>query len=128
MTISRFLAGCVLAAGTMPAAQAHHSPAMFDFQKQATVTGTVRAFQWTNPHAYIQLLVKDAKGREQEWSFEMGAPMYLYKHGWRPGTLKSGQTITITYAALRKGGTAGLALKVFGPKGEELGIPSSGAQ
>jgi hypothetical protein len=108
--------------------QAHHSPAMFDFQKQATVTGTVRAFQWTNPHAYIQLLVKDAKGHDQEWSFEMGAPMYLYAHGWRPGTVKAGQTITITYAALRKGGSAGLALKVIGADGKELGTPSSGAQ
>src|SRR5690348_5900471 len=127
MRVSRTLTALVLAV-CLHGAQAHHSPAMFDFQKQATVTGTVRAFQWTNPHAYVQLLVKDAKGREQEWSFEMGAPMYLYAHGWRPGTVKSGQTITVTYAALRKGGPAGLALKVIGADGKELGTPSSGAQ
>lgn len=127
MRVSRLLMTWVLAVSLQPA-QAHHSPAMFDFQKQATVTGTVRTFQWTNPHAYIQLLVKDAKGRDQEWSFEMGAPMYLYAHGWRPGAVKAGQTITVTYAALRKGGTAGLALKVIGADGKELGTPSSGAQ
>ena len=43
--------------------QAHHSPAMFDGSKQLTLTGTVRLFQWTNPHSYIQLIVKT-----DEWS------------------------------------------------------------
>lgn len=113
------LAGLLVMSGA--AALAHHSPAMFDFQKQATVTGTVRAFQWTNPHAYIQLMVKDPKGLEQEWSFEMGAPMYLKAHGWRPSTLKNGQTITITYATLRKGGHAGLALSVLDAAGKPVG-------
>ena len=110
------------------AAGAHHSPAMFDLQAQAKVTGTVRAFQWTNPHSYIQLLVKDAKGREQEWSFEMAAPMYLYAHGWRPSTVKAGDTLTITYAPLRKGGPAGLAVEVIGANGKPLGSPSAVSQ
>ncbi|MEP7313243.1 MAG: DUF6152 family protein [Pseudomonadota bacterium] len=112
----------------LPAAQAHHSPAMFDMQKQTTVSGTVRAFQWTNPHAYIQLLVKDAKGHDQEWSFELGAPMYLYAHGWRPSSVKAGQTITVTYASLRKGGPAGLAVNVVGADGKPLGSPSLGTK
>jgi hypothetical protein len=106
------------------AAQAHHSPTMFDFQKQATVTGTVREFQWTNPHSYIQLKVKDDKGREQEWSFELGAPLYLYRHGWRPGTLKSGDTVTIKYAPLRPGKKkvhGGLAVEVRDASGKPFG-------
>jgi hypothetical protein len=128
MTGSRSLIACTLVILGMPAAQAHHSPAMFDFQKQNTVSGTVRAFQWTNPHAYIQLLVKDAKGRDQEWSFELGAPMYLYAHGWRPSSVKAGQTITVTYASLHKGGPAGLALNVVGADGKPLGPPSAGTK
>jgi phage-related protein len=50
------------------ALHAHHSPAMFDFSKQLTLTGTVREFQWTNPHSYIQLVVKpsDGAGAEQK--------------------------------------------------------------
>ena len=110
------------------AAWAHHSPAMFDLQAQGKVSGTVRAFQWTNPHSYIQLVVKDAKGHEQEWSFEMAAPMYLYAHGWRPSTVKAGDTLTITYAPLRKGGPAGLAVEVIGANGKPLGSPSSVSQ
>ena len=54
----------VVAAGVP--AQAHHSFAMFDLQKQVTVSGTVRQFQWTNPHAYIQLVAKDASGNDVE--------------------------------------------------------------
>lgn len=123
--------GSLVCAGIMAAATAawaHHSPAMFDLQAQAKVTGTVRAFQWTNPHSYIQLMVKDAKGREQEWSFEMAAPMYLYAHGWRPSSIKAGDTLTITYAPLRKGGQAGLAVEVTGANGKPLGSPSSVSQ
>ena len=89
-----------LAAGT---AQAHHSFAMFDMTKEVTVSGTVRQFQWTNPHAYIQVVAKDAEGRDVEWSMEMGAPMYLYARGWRPGSLKAGTRITVTLNPLRNG-------------------------
>ena len=78
------------------ALRAHHSPAMFDFSKQLTLTGTVRAFQWTNPHSYIQLVVEpsDGTGTKQEWSLEMGANVYLYERGWRPSTVKAGDTLT----------------------------------
>ena len=51
------------------------TPRALESVVNSPVTGTVQAFQWTNPHSYIQLVVKDAHGREQEWSCEMGAPM-----------------------------------------------------
>lgn len=109
-----------LAAGAPPLS-AHHSAAMFDQQKTLELTGTVRLFQWNNPHCYIQLLVPDAQGRQTEWSLEMGAPMYLYNRGWRPSTLKPGDRITVKYSPLRKGGTAGLLLEARGADGRELG-------
>ena len=62
---------------TTSVAFAHHSPAMFDMQKRVELTGTVREFQWTNPHSYIQLLVKDKAGMEVEWSLEMAGPTFL---------------------------------------------------
>lgn len=96
---------------------AHHSASGFDQTKSATVTGVVREFEWTNPHAYIQLKVKDKAGKEQEWSFEMGPPYTLQKHGWKPGTLRPGQTITVVYNPLRKGGNSGLTQKVLDEKG-----------
>jgi hypothetical protein len=101
---------------------AHHSPAMFDFSKPLSLTGTVRLFQWTNPHSYIQLIVKPADGAEQEWSLEMGANAYLYNLGWRPSTVKAGDTLTVTVVPLRSGKAgAGLLIEAKTAAGKTLG-------
>jgi hypothetical protein len=100
---------------------AHHSPAMFDFSKELTLTGTVRLFQWTNPHSYIQLVVKPGDGPEQEWSLEMGANAYLYNLGWRPSTVKAGDTLTVVVVPLRNGGQAGLLVRATTADGKSLG-------
>ena len=63
---------------------AHHSHAMFDSEKQVTLVGTVKEFQWNNPHCWIQLLVPnldDPKAEPVEWAVEMGAPIQLLRHG-----------------------------------------------
>lgn len=106
-------------------AEAHHSFAMFDQGKTVTITGTVRQFQWTNPHCYIQVMAKDAKGVMKEWSFEMGAPMYLYANGWRPKTLKAGDQIVIRMYPLRNGQPGGLVIDVKTPDGKTLGNKST---
>jgi hypothetical protein len=112
---------CLVAAlAAAPSASAHHSPVMFDQSKTVTLSGTVRLFQWTNPHCYIQLLVDDG-GRQSEWNMEMGAPVYLYNRGWRPSTLKAGDRITITAAPLRSGASGGLVLSVIGADGRPVG-------
>jgi hypothetical protein len=119
----RFAAGLAVAllAGSTVPALAHHSAAMFDQQKKVELTGTVRLFQWTNPHCYIQLLVKNAQGKEEEWSLELGAPMYLYNRGWRPSTLKPGDQLVVTLSPLRKGGRAGLLVEARRVDGRPLG-------
>ena len=119
----KYLALAAAVALALPAGQAgaHHSFAMFDLQKQVTVSGTVRQFQWTNPHAYIQLVAKDASGNDVEWSMEMGAPMYLYARGWRPGTLKAGQRITVTLNPLRNGKPGGVVRDVTDANGKAIG-------
>jgi hypothetical protein len=118
-----FVAAAMLGAG---AADAHHSPVMFDQTKQVTLTGTVREFQWTNPHSYIQLLVKNDEGQEVEWSLEMGASVYLYNLGWRPSSIKAGETLTVTVAPLRKGGNGGLLLKAMRADGTPIGREVAG--
>ena len=102
-------------------ALAHHSPVMFDQAQQVTLTGTVREFQWTNPHSYIQLVVKNDQGQDEEWSLEMGASVYLYNLGWRPSIVKAGDTLTVTIAPLRKGGKGGLLLKAATADGKPIG-------
>ena len=120
------LAGAValtIVGGAVPAG-AHHSFAMFDMAKDVTVTGTVRVFQWTNPHSYIQLMVPDASGKQVEWSIEMGAPMYLYARGWRPGSLKAGMTIVVLVHPLRNGKPGGAVQTVKTADGKEIGRTS----
>src|SRR5262245_6635390 len=109
------------AAALAPTSFAHHSPVMFDQSQPLTLTGTVRQFQWTNPHSYVQLVVKNADGQDVEWNVEMAAPTYLYNLGWRPGTLKSGDTVILTVAPLRKGGNGGLLLKATTADGKPIG-------
>ncbi|MBO9600872.1 MAG: hypothetical protein J7496_00035 [Novosphingobium sp.] len=98
-------------------ADAHHSMAMFDMSKTVTVSGTVKEFQWTNPHCYIQVLGKDGK----EWSMEMGAPMYLYSNGWRPKSVKPGDQITARLYPLRDGKPGGVVIDVKTADGKILG-------
>ena len=113
------LAGAVaLVAGT---AQAHHSFAMFDMTKEVTVSGTVKEFQWTNPHAYIQLEARDEQGRDVEWSMEMGAPMYLYARGWRPSSLRAGMQVRVTLNPLRNGRPGGVVRDVVTAYGRQIG-------
>lgn len=110
----------LLLAGT-PQADAHHSMAMFDSQKEVTISGVVREFQWSNPHCYIQVMAKDAQGRDVEWSMEMGAPMYLYARGWRPGSLKAGTPVSVKISPLRSGEPGGVVLAVNRPDGQPVG-------
>jgi hypothetical protein len=99
---------------------AHHSPSMFGGEP-LTLTGTVREFQWTNPHSYIQLVVEREDGTAEEWSLEMGANAYLYNLGWRPSTVKAGDRLTVTIEPLRNGKPGGLVIEVTTPDGETVG-------
>lgn len=111
--------GLCFIAAIIPAAHAHHSPVMFDNTRSVSVSGTVREFQWGNPHCYIQLV--DDTPSHAEWSMEMGAPIYLANKGWRPSTLKPGDRVKITVAPLRSGANGGLVLDVVSLDGKTIG-------
>jgi len=103
--------------------QAHHSGAMFDYDKSVTLAGTVKQFQWTNPHCWIELSVGGDNGAE-DWSVEMGAPLQLYQGGWKPGTLKPGDEIKVVVRPTRDGTTkAGLFVSATRADGSVLGKP-----
>jgi Family of unknown function (DUF6152) len=107
--------------GAASSATAHHSAAMFDQTREVTLSGTVRDFQWTSPHCYIQLLASKDSSPVQEWSLEMAAPMYLYRLGWRPSTVKAGDKITVSVHPLRDGKRGGLLFKATTADGRQLG-------
>lgn len=102
-------------------ALAHHSFAMFDADKTMELTGTVKEFQWTNPHSWLQVMVTDEKGTTAEWSLEMGAPGGLARSGWRPKTVVPGDKVTVSIHPLKDGSAGGQLLTVVLPNGTKMG-------
>jgi len=88
-------------------ALAHHSAAMFDNQKVKELTGTVKEFQWKNPHVWIQVYVPNAGGVKEEWSVEGGGPNSLSRQGWRPTTFKPGDAVSIKVNPMKDGSLGG---------------------
>lgn len=118
--------GGVLAAWFSLPAPAHHSFAMFDRDQEVTLVGTVREFQWTNPHSWIEMDVPDEGGVLQHWSVEMNSPNNLGRQGWRSSTLKPGDKVTVIINPLRDGKKGGLFVAVTLPSGKVLGDPTRG--
>lgn len=77
------------------AAYAHHATASFDMTNSITVKGTVTGYDWTNPHVYIYVDVKNDKGATEKWSVEMASTGMLARAGWRRDTVKPGDEITV---------------------------------
>ena len=116
----------VIALAGVPAL-AHHSFAMFDQRKVMTLEGTVHEFQWTNPHSFIELDVTTA-GKVRRWSIELNSPNNLTRQGWRRGSLRAGEQISVRIAPLRNGQPGGLFLDLRKADGRVLdsGLPKNG--
>ena len=102
---------CVLLGAALPA-YAHHSFGMFDNTREVWLEGTIREFQWTNPHAWIQVMVADEKGAEVEWSLEGGSPNILSRNGWKRTVLQPGDKVRILIYPLKSGEPGGSFLEV----------------
>ena len=100
--LAAFLAICVPAI-----VYGHHSSAMFDKETVREVTATVREFQWTNPHIWIQILIENADGELEEWSIEGGGTNTLFRRGWRPDSFEPGDVIEIRFNPMKDGSAAG---------------------
>jgi len=110
-----------LAAGT--SAWAHHSFALFDAQKNMTLEGEVKEFQWTNPHTWIQLIVVDAAGKNVEWSIEGSSAATMARQGWSRMALKPGDHALVVIHPL-KDGTRGGSLVSATVNGQVIGARS----
>lgn len=125
--IAPWLAAGTLALAAGTSALAHHSFAMFDQKKMMTLDGTVHEFQWTNPHAFIELDVASG-GKLQRWSIELNSPNNLKRQGWVRNSLRPGEKVKVRIAPLRNGKHGGLFLDLTKPDGKVLdsGLPKDG--
>jgi hypothetical protein len=99
------------------AVDAHHSTAMFDMQKSVTLSGTIKEFQWTNPHTWIVFEVPTAGGGSDEYGIEGMSPNYLARNGWDKHTLSSGDKVELIIHPLRDGRKGGFDVSVKKPDG-----------
>ena len=104
--INGIIAGGLLVLSTAPVS-AHHSSAMFDKDRIVEVAATVREFQWTNPHIWIQILIENDDGELEEWSIEGGGTNTLFRRGWRPTSFNAGDEIVIRFNPMKDGSAAG---------------------
>jgi hypothetical protein len=116
------LAVLTLAYGTV--ATAHHSFAMFDQSKQLPLNGTVHDFQWTNPHAFIDVDVPNSAGGLDLWKVELNSPNNLKRQGWKSTQMKTGDKVTVVINPLRDGTKGGLFIAVTLPDGKIMGDPT----
>jgi Family of unknown function (DUF6152) len=119
MRVTLMVLASLLLGGIGPAV-AHHSYAMFDRTRELTVTGDVKAWQFTNPHSWLQVLVKGADGAEVNYGFESANPLELSRLGWTRSSLQPGDHVTVSYQPLRNGALGGELVSVVKPDGAKL--------
>jgi uncharacterized protein DUF6152 len=106
--MGRALVTAGLIALTAAGLSAHHSFAAFDTSAEKTISGTVKQFDWTNPHTWIWVDVPNNKGSVDTYGFEGMSPNYLARRGWSKTTVKPGDSITVTYRPMRDGSNGGM--------------------
>jgi uncharacterized protein DUF6152 len=84
-----------------PATRAHHSTAEFDYTKAYRLEGEVKEFQWTNPHSWVQVLVPNQEGGTDEWGFELGAPLFNIRMGWKSNSVVPGDHVKVLFCPSR---------------------------
>lgn len=118
-TILAVSTAALLAAGS-GAALAHHSFAPFNMESEKTISGTVKKFDWTNPHTWIWLDVVNDKGGVDTWGIEGMSPNFLGRRGWSKNSLKAGDKVTIVVRPLRDGTPGGMFVRATLADGREL--------
>lgn len=113
-----FFATMVLLSGTP--ALAHHSGAMFDRTQTVVLTGTVKQYQFTNPHVWLEMIVPGKDKREVQWSIEGEGPSIMARMGLGPSVVKAGDKVTVRAHPLRDGRPGGSFISITLPTGKVI--------
>ena len=123
MTRTIKLAAAALLLGIGLPAAAHHSFAIFEHSKTLTLKGTVRSFQWTNPHGYIDLEVANGPPGIDRYTLELTSINMLRRAGWKSSDVNVGDEVTAIVAPLMNGQQGGLLLELKMADGRTLVPP-----
>ena len=114
------LIAIAVAAFTAPAI-AHHSFAMFDDTKTVTLSGTVKEFEWVNPHSWLRVTVNDEKtGKAAVWALELSSPSRLVTMGMHADSVKPGDTVSVTFHPMKDGTRGGQFMQATLPGGKQI--------
>ena len=102
-------------------ALAHHSFAMFDAQKTITMQGTVKEFEWVNPHSWLRFTANDEKtGKPVVWAIELSSPGRLVTMGMRADSVKAGDQVSVTFHPMKDGTRGGQFIQAVLPGGKQV--------
>src|SRR5712691_9832325 len=111
----------VAVAAFTASALAHHSFAMFDQQQTVVLEGTVKEFEWVNPHSWLRFMVNDEKtGKPVLWAVELSSPSRLVTMGMRADSVKAGDAVSVTLHPMKDGSRGGQFIQAVLPGGKEV--------
>jgi hypothetical protein len=117
LKLTGWLAAAIALAVVSPALS-HHSHAMFDHNKEISVTGTVTEFVFRNPHVFLYVNVKGDNGETVNYWIEMSNIPNMIRRGIAPATFKPGDTVTAKVHPLKDGRPGGNYVTIAAANGK----------
>ena len=105
---------------------AHHSFAMFDYNKELTIVGELKELQWTNPHIHLMVNVPNGRGGVVEWDVEGGTPGNLRRAGWSRDVVKPSEKVSVVIHPMKNGTNGGMLVRASRGDGTAIGGNAGG--